>query len=155
MADAYPWGSKSPAQRVTALDAQLRANEKKREDLEKAHKTKIAEITETHRKAMSDLSDSDRQVRADLKVAHAVIDRERRERVSQAAAKAFERIVSNPNADIDSLMEKIASGDFESLVARAIAEQAPRKGKAKTEAPARSAGDDGDASGAAVGAEAA
>lgn len=135
MADAYPWGSQSPAKRVSALEGNIVANDKKRSAAIESHKARIAEIDE-----------ADRQFRSDLKAANIIVDRERREATSAAAAKVLDRIIGSANSDVD-IDDAIRSGEFEKIVMKAIADaaaaKAKPKAKAKPEAEQTAAGDTG------------
>jgi hypothetical protein len=122
MADAYPWGSQSPAKRVSALESNIQANDRKRAAAIESHKARIAEIDE-----------ADRQFRSDLKAANVIVDRERREATSAAAAKVLDRIIGSANSDVD-IDDAIRSGEFEKLVMKAIADAAAAKAKPKGKA---------------------
>lgn len=121
MAEMYPWGAQAPVQRVAKLEAQLRANEKKR-----------SEVVEAHRKRIAELDEADRQVKADLRAATIIVDKERHEATVAAASKVLDRVLSGSGTDIS---EALRTGDFEKMMARLLEQAAAAADPEKAKEP--------------------
>lgn len=133
MADTYPWGALAPVKRVAAVESQIAANDKKRNDCVEAHKKRMAEIDET-----------DRRLKGDLRQATAVVEREAKEATVAAATKAFEKVMASLYASGVDVSEIVRGGDLEKVLGKAMAEagakpRSGRKAASTSSAPAPSA----------------
>jgi hypothetical protein len=122
MTEAYPWGAQSPVKRVSALEAQIKANESKKEAAVKRHREEVRVLDET-----------DRGLRADLRTAQVVVERERSEANASAASSILLKVLKATGVDVE---EAIRTGSFESVMAEALSKVAPGKSrKPKTVVP--------------------
>ncbi len=130
MADTYPWGALAPVKRVAAVESQIAANDRKRNDCVEAHKRRMAEIDE-----------ADRRLKGDLRQATAVVEREAKEATVAAATKAFEKVMASLYASGVDVNGIVRSGDLEKVLGKAMTEAGvkPKAGRKGTAAPTASA----------------
>lgn len=129
MADTYPWGALAPVKRVTAIESQIAANDRKRNECVEAHKKRMSEIDET-----------DRRLKGDLRQATVVVEREAKEATVAAATRAFEKVMASMFASGVDVNEIVRNGDIEKILGRAMTEAGAKpKATRRTSAPAASA----------------
>lgn len=129
MADSYPWGALAPVKRVAAVEAQIAANDKKRNECIDAHKKRLAEI-----------DDADRKLKGDLRQATAIVEKEAREATVAAATKAFEKLMASMAATGVDVNEFVRNGDFEKALGKTMSEAGAKAKPAKKAAASGSSG---------------